>query len=207
MSASRDQADSTPLSISHAEPRWYGVPPPLALLLLATGCFAAALALLATGAWPYGLILLGLGVLLLVAFLEVARRRPDSQLTAYAAMSAAAAREQTTAALDRLRARSSAAVELQRVRGAVAAVESDRRGALLRLGEAVHREDEAGEELARRQLAELAAIEAELGTRLAERLASTEERIRRSRLSVQRTMVVKPVAKPDPDERSGRPAP
>jgi hypothetical protein len=213
MSASRDQADRTqrvelpseeigpvPVSIAHAEPRWFGIPPPLALLLLATVSLAIALALFATSHWPYGLILLGLAALLFAAFLEVARRRPESRLTSYAAGSAAAAREHAAAALDRLIARSSAAAESQRIRGAQAVIESDRRAALLRLGEAVHRDDGRSADAARVRLAELEAMEEELRARLAQRLAFAEERIQRSRLSVQRTMVVVPEPYPPPDE-------
>jgi hypothetical protein len=72
MSTSRDEADRAgrvelpseevgpvPVSLSRAEPRWFGVPPPLALLLLAGNAFAVAVALFVTGSWPYGLILIG----------------------------------------------------------------------------------------------------------------------------------------------------
>jgi hypothetical protein len=208
MSASRDQADRTDITFAYADIRWFGVPPALALLLLSGVASAIALALFATSHWPYGLILLGLAALLLAAFLEVARRRPDSRLTSYAAGSAASARDHAAAAVDRLLARSSAAAEAQRVRGAQAVIEADRRTALLQLGEAVHRGDETAADAARARLADLEAMEEELRERLAERLASTEERIRRSRLSVQRTMIVRPSPdpEPEPDEDTRRPA-
>jgi hypothetical protein len=213
MSASHDEADRTrrvelpgdeigpvPVSISHAEPRWFGVTPPLALLLLALIAVAAAVALFATGSWPYGLILVGVAALLVAGFLEVARRRPDSRLTRYAASSAASAREQAAAAVDRLLVRSTAAAEAQRVRNARAVLEADRRRAMLQLGEAVHRGDEPAAHAARGRLVELDTIEADLEERLAERLSSAEERIRRSKLSVQETMVRVPEPYPPPDE-------
>ena len=213
MSASRDQADRTrrvelpsdevgpvPVSVSHAETRWFGIPSPLALLLLAGTAFAVAVALFVMGSWPYALILVGVAALLVAGFLEVARRRPDSRFTSYAATSAAAAREHAVAAVDRLVARSSAAAEAQRVRNVQSVVEADRRAAMLELGEAVHREDETAAEAARRRLGELDVIEAELQARLTERLTSTQERIRRSKLSVQQTMVRVPEPYPPPDE-------
>lgn len=213
MSASQDEADHTrrvelpgeevgpvPVSISHAEPRWFGVTPPLALLLLAAVGLVVAIALFATGSWPYGLILLGATALLVAGFLEVARRRPDSRLTSHAATSAASAREHTAAAVERLLARSSAAAEAQRVRNAGAGLEADRRAAMLALGEAVHRDDEPAAQAARGRLAELDALELDLQDHLAERLASAEERIRRSKLSVQETMVRVPEPYPPPDE-------
>jgi hypothetical protein len=219
MSASRDEADRTrrvelpseevgpvPVSRSRAEPRWFGVPPPLALLLLAGIAFAVAVDLFVTGSWPYGLILIGVAALLVAGFLEVARRRPGSRLTSDAARSAAVAREHAAAVVDRLVARSSAAAEVQRVRGVQAVLEADRRAALLELGKAVHREDEGAVDAARKRLDELDVIESELQAQLAERLASTQERIRRSKLSVQQTMVRVPEPYPPPDEDSRRPA-
>jgi len=213
MSASHDEADRTrrvelpgeetgpvPVSISHAEPRWFGVTPPLALLLLALIALGAAVALFVTGSWPYGLILVGVSALIVAGFLEVARRRPDSRLTRYAASSVASAREHAAAAVDRLLVRSSAAAEVRRVRNAQAALEADRRTAMLELGEAVHRDDEPAAQAVRRRLAELDAIEVDLHDRLARRLSSAEERIRRSKLSVQETMVRVPEPYPPPDE-------
>jgi len=213
MSASHDEADRTrrvelpgeetgpvPVSISHAEPRWFGVTPPLALLLLALIALGAAVALFVTGSWPYGLILVGVSALIFAGFLEAARRRPDSRLTSYAASSVASARERAAAAVDRLLVRSSAAAEVQRVRNAQAALEADRRTAMLELGEAVHRDDEPAAQAVRRRLAELDAIEVDLHDRLARRLSSAEERIRRSKLSVQETMVRVPEPYPPPDE-------
>jgi hypothetical protein len=213
MSASRDEVDRTrrvelpseevgpvPVSISHAEPRWFGVPPPLALLLLAVIAVAVGIVLFAAGSWPYGLILIGVAALLLAAFLEVARRRPDSRFTSAAATSAGAARERAAAAVERLLARSSAAAEVHRVRNLQSVVEDDRRAAMLALGESVHRGDEAAADAAERRLHELDLIETELQASLAERMTSTEQRIRRSKLSVQETMVRVPEPYPPPDE-------
>jgi hypothetical protein len=224
MSASRDQADETrrvelpeeetgpvPVSIAYAEPRWFGVPPPLALLSLACGSFAVGIVLFAAGHWPYGLILLGITALLLAAFLEIARRRPDSALARVSGRAAVEARDRTTSAFERLRARSTAAAELQRIRSARAIVQSERRALLFRLGEAVHLDDQAAAGAARSRLHELDGLEADLQARLERKLAETEERIRRARLSVQETMLVPPGGegtppRPEPRADSGRPA-
>jgi len=71
---------------------------------------------------------------------------------------------------------------------------------MLELGEAVHRDDAPAAQAARGRLAELDAIEVDLHDRLAARISSAEERIRRSKLSVQETMVVVPEPYPPPDE-------
>ena len=181
MPGSRDQADQTrrvqlppeetgpvPVSLARAEPRWFGVPPPMLLLGLAVLSFAIAVALFAVGRWPFGLILLGLTAFLAAGFLEVARRRPDSTFTRASSQAASGARSWASARLE--------------------------------LGEAVHRDDEPAAQAARGRLAELDAIEVDLRDRLAAHLSSAEERIRRSKLSVQETMVRVPEPYPPPDE-------
>jgi hypothetical protein len=189
-----------PVSLAHAEPRWFGVPPPLLLLGLAVFSVVVALVLFATGSWPFGLILLGLAALLTAGFLEVARRRPDTTFTRASSQAATSARSWASSRLELVRARSGAMAESQRVRGARAVIESDRRAARLRLGEALRSEDEEAAEAARQQLAELDRAEGALQPRLEERLALADERIRRVRLSVQQTMVVRPEPYPPPDE-------
>jgi len=79
-------------------------------------------------------------------------------------------------------------------------IESERRSARLRLGEALQSEDEDAAAAARQRLAELDRAEAALQPRLEERLAVADERIRRVRMSVERTMVVRPEPYPPPDE-------
>jgi len=213
MSTPRDPADDTrgirlpptetgpvPVSIAHADARWFGVPPPLLLLGLTAASFLAAIVLFATGAWWYGLVLLGVTCLAAGAFLEVAKRRPDSAVTRASATAAVTARERARAAAESFVARSSALAETQRVRSARAVIEVERRRALLRLGEAVHRGDQAAERDARAELAELERSEEELQARLRVRLAETDARRRSAKLSVQQTMIQVPEPYPPPDE-------
>jgi len=212
MPASPDQADQTrrvqlpdetgpvPVSVAYAETRWFGVPPPLFLLGLAAVSFVVALVLFAGGSWAVGLVLLGLSALLLAAFLEIARRRPDSALTHASSVAAGGARAWAGTQLELVRARTSALAEVQRVRGRRSLIESERRMALLRLGEAVRSEDADAAEAARERLQELDRAEHALeGCEEAGR-ALADERIRRVRLSVQQTMIVEPEPYPPPDE-------
>ena len=205
MPASRDQADRTqrvqlpdetgpvPVSIVHAEPRWFGVPPPLLLFGLAASLFVLALVLLAVGSWPSGLILLGLSTLLTAAFLETARRRPGSERMR-------AAHSWTSSRLELAREHAKRLAEVQGLRGRRAVIESERRSALLRLGEATRSGDEEAVAAARTRLDELEQAEKALHGRLEERRTLTDERIRRVRMSIQETMVVVPEPYPPPDE-------
>jgi ABC-type multidrug transport system fused ATPase/permease subunit len=212
MPTSRDQADHTrrvqlpdetgpvPVSIAYAETRWFGVPPPLMLLGISVASFILAIVLCAVGSWPVGLVLLGLSALLLAAFLEIARRRPDSAFTRASAGAAGGARSWASTQLELVRARSGAIAEVQRVRGTRSVIESERRMATLRLGEAVRSEDDEAAEAARERLRALEQAAKALDGREEAWKARADERIRRVRFSAQETMVVKPEPYPPPDE-------
>ena len=218
MPESRDQADQTlrvqlpdetgpvPVSIAHAETRWFGVPPPVMLLGVACFSFVVALVLFAGGSWPGGLVLLGLSALFLAGFLEIARRRPDSSFTRTLAGAAVGARTWASSRLEVVRAHSSAIAEGQRVRGARSVIVSERRMADLRLGEAMRSGDEDAAAAARERLEQLDRAEKALHGRVEARRAQADERIRKVRLSVEQTMVVDPKPYPPPDEDSRRPA-
>ncbi len=206
MPASHDPADETrrvplppeetgqvPVSLVRVEPRWFGVPPPLLLLGLAVFSFALAVALFAGGSWPFGLILLGLAALFAASFLEIARRRPSDAVIS--------ARSWASSRLELFVARSRAVADEQRLRGDQAVIEAERRAALLRLGEAVQSEDETTAVAARERLAELDRVEEALRSRLAVRLNQADERVRRVRMSIQQTAIVRPS-----DDDSRRPA-
>jgi hypothetical protein len=212
MPPSRDPADETlrvelppdetgpvPVSVVHADTRWFGVPPPLVLLLLSLGAFAGAIVCF-LGPWPFWIILLGVAGLLAAAFLEVAKRRPDSAFTRVSADAAVAARRRAGTSLELLWARSRAVAERQRVHTSRSVIESERRAARLRLAEAVRSEDDADAAMLRERLAELDRAEEELGERFDERIAQADDRVRRVRLSAAETMVVVPEPYPPPDE-------
>src|SRR5260221_10258228 len=143
-------------------PIWSRMLPLGLLMLVGVVAFVFALILFATGRWPYGLILLGAAALLLAAFLEAARRRPESGVT----RASVDARERARSSWETLRVRQAATVEARRVRSALLLLESDRRSALQDLGAAAHAQDATAEAAARERLTELDAHEAELRTRL-----------------------------------------
>jgi len=160
------------------------MPPPLLLLGLAIFSFALAVVFFAGGSWPAGLILLGLAALFAAAFLEIARRRPSDAVVS--------ARSWARPRLELLLARSRAVAAAQRLRGNQAVIEAERQAALLRLGEAVQSEDSATAATARERLAELDRAEEALQARLAARVAQGDERVRRVRMSIQPTVIVRP---------------
>ncbi|HEY2074267.1 MAG TPA: hypothetical protein VGG88_11890 [Gaiellaceae bacterium] len=203
MPASPDPADQTrrvplppsetgpvPVSVSRAEVRWFGVPPLGLLVGVAVFTLAIALALLAGGSWAIGLGLLGIAALLGAAFLQIS----EAGIPAW-----------VPARLEILRARSGAIAESQRVHASRAVIESERRMARLRLGEAERSDDEEAARTARERLSELDRSEAALAGRAESRRAEADERIRRVRFSTEETMIVTPKPEPYPPPDEGDP--
>ncbi|HEX3226802.1 MAG TPA: zinc-ribbon domain-containing protein [Gaiellaceae bacterium] len=186
-----EETGPVPVSMQHVEPRWFGVTPPNLLLGVAATAVAVAAILFVTGHWPYGLILLGAGSLLFAAYLEAARRGPESPF----ARASVDARERARSSWETMRARQAAAAELRRIRTAIAGIEPERRTAFNDLGMAAYRGDTEAEADARARLEQLDAREAELRSELDRTHEDAGERIRLARLPVQETVMVVP-----PDE-------
>jgi len=192
-----NETGPVPVSLQRSEPHWFGIAPPHVLLAVGGITFVFAIVLFVTGHWPYGLILLGAAALLLAAFLEAARRRPDSGVT----RASVDARERARSSWETLRARQIATVEARRIQSALLLLESDRGRALQDLGAAAHAQDATAEAVVRERLVELDARETELRIQLDGALGAAEERIRKARLPVQETMMVLPTEpSPPPDE-------
>jgi hypothetical protein len=187
-----------------AEPRWFGVTPPQLLLGVAAAVLVLALVLFALGRWPYGLILLGVAALLLAAYMEAARRRPDAHPAARAGL---VVRERTHSMLEELRARSTATAEARRIQNEILLIESERRQALTALGAAAHARDSTAEAAARARLTELDEREWALNAELEQRLTAAGERIRKARLPVQDTMMVLPTEPAPPPNEADPPQP
>jgi hypothetical protein len=190
-----NETGQVPVAMQRSEPHWFGVAPPQLLLAVGAIAFVFALVLFAIGHWPFGLILLGAAALLLAAFLESARRRPQSGMT----RASVDARERARSSWETLRARQVAAAEARRIQSALLLLESDRRRALQELGAAAHAGDSTAEAAGRAQLTELDALEGRLRAELDEALGEADEKIRRARLPVQQTQLVPPQLEPEED--------
>ena len=177
-----------PVEFSRVQPHWFGVTPPTFLFGVAVGMVVVAGVLFASGNVAFGLIFLGIGALGLAFFVEIARRRRNSLLTRVTAD----VRERAGITWESLRVRSNVVIETRRVHGELAAIQSQRRDALLALGEATHRSNkEAGAE-AQKLLAELDERETDLQAQLQAQVEEAGERIRQVKLSVDKTVIAPP---------------
>jgi hypothetical protein len=190
MEVPENETGRVPVHYDRAEARYYGITPPTLVLVLSGAALTLAVVLLATGRWPVGLILLGISVLLVLVFLEAARRKP-----------AGAVARSTAEALDAFRARAGFAADSLATRGRVTRrvlvlrrelqkMAALRAQLLFELGDAVYRGDEQQTETARGRVRELDELAAQREAEMQAVVAQAHERLQRHRLEVQPTEMV-----------------
>jgi hypothetical protein len=196
-----------PVHVVRAEPRWFGVAPAAALLGLAALSLLAAILLFSFGHWPVGLILIGLTLLLLAAFGEAAKRKPDSELARRSLDGFRAARARAGVVVSSAAMRTRAQRELTRTRHELMSLQRLRATKVAELGQATLAEDAATVEGLKREIGELDALAAEKEAEMHGIAERTDEHIRRARLSVQETMIELPDEPDDPETGPAEPPP
>jgi hypothetical protein len=199
-----DETGVVPVQYVRTEPRYYGITPTTLVLVLGGVALTLAVVLFALGRWPFALIALGVSVLLVLVFLEAARRKPDGAVARSTADALDGFRARAGVAADSLATRGRAARRLLALRRELQRMGQLRARLLFELGDAVYRGDDQATEKARghvRELDELAALrEAEMEAVVAQ----TQERLERRRLEVQATEMVE---LPDQPAQPGEGAP
>jgi hypothetical protein len=185
-----DETGRVPVHYERAAPRYYGLTPTTFVLVLAGAALTLAVVLLATGRWPFGLILLGVSVLLVLVFLEAARRKPDGAVARSTAEALDAFRARAGVAADSLATRGRAARRVLALRRDLQRMGALRARLLVELGDAVYRGDEEATETARGRLSELDEFAAQREAEMQGVLAQAQERLQQRRLEVQHTEMV-----------------
>ena len=191
-----DETGEVPVEVSRAELHLFGITPPTTALVLAVAALVGAGVLFAAEETLAAAILVaGAGVLLLV-FVGVAARKPDSRL----ARVTATGLERAGVAASSFSPRSAARRRLAAQRAALDDLERERRARLAELGAAVYGGDKAATKTVRSELGRLEAAIAEKEAEMAAIVAETEESVRRARLEVQPTEMVEVPERPEPPE-------
>jgi hypothetical protein len=207
MDVPANETGRVPVHYSRAEPRYYGITPSTLVLVLAAAALTLAIVLFATGRWPWGLILLGVSVLLLLVFLEVARRKPDGTLARSTAEALDAFRARAGMTADSIVTRGRVTRTMLGLRRELQKMTALRAQLLFELGEAVYGGDEQATERARGQLLELDELAAQREGEMQAVVARANERIQRRKLEVQPTeMVELPEEPAAPGEADPMPA-
>jgi len=199
-----DETGVVPVQYVRTEPRYYGITPTTLVLVLGGVALTLAVVLFALGHWPFGLMALGVSVLLVLIFLEAARRKPDGPVARSTADALDGFRARAGVAADSLATRGRAARRLLALRRELHRMRVLRDMLLLELGDAVYRGDDQVTERARGQVRELDELAALRGAEMEAVVARTQERIERRRLEVQATEMVE---LPDQPAQPGEGAP
>jgi len=168
-----DETGPVPVSIEHADRRYYGVTPTGLALGLAALCIVGAIVLFALGHWPFALILLGAGLLLLLVGVETG-----------------VFRERAGVAADSFATRGRATTRIVQLRRELRKMAVLRGRLLFELGDAVYRGDEQATEAARERLGDLDEAWRQKGAEMQTVITQAQERMHRRRLEVQPTEMV-----------------
>lgn len=187
-----------PVELSVAEPRFFGVTPPAAVLALAAASLALAIVLFVSGHVIVGGALLGVAVVLAFFFVGLARRLPDAPVSRLSSGAVDALRARAGFAMEALSVHSGARVELFRLRRELAELLAQRAECARVLGEAVYADDEEGSESARSRMAELDGLVAAKEEEMEQTATGAMERIQRAQLQVQPTQIETPQPVPEP---------
>jgi zinc-ribbon domain len=193
-----EETGRVPVNITVAEPRYFGITPPLAVFGLAVASLAVAIAVLVAGHLVVAILLFTAAAVFAVLFVAASRRVPDNAVARISGRAAGGIRHRTGYAVEAVAAHSTARRELGRLRREISQIDAQRAEIARLLGEAVYggREEEAANGNNRmRELDEARAAKEGEMTRVA---AEANERIRRAQLQVQPTDVVEPPHVPEP---------
>jgi uncharacterized membrane protein len=168
-----DETGPVPVSIAHADRRYYGVTPTGLALGLAALCVVAAIVLFALGHWPFALIVLGAGLLLLLVGVETG-----------------VFRDRAGVAADSVATRGRATTRILQLRRELRKMAVLRGRLLFELGDAVYRGDEQATEAARQRLGDLDETWRQKEAEMQTVITQAQERMHRRRLEVQPTEMV-----------------
>ena len=186
------ETSASPVEVSIATPRYFGLTPPTLLFGIATATLAIAIFLAVLRHWIVALVLAVAVLLEIALFVSVARRKPD---TTVARMS--------TRTLDRARQRAAWLVESAGVRTETSRRLTSFRRELLQLGErrdralrdlgaAVYAGDDAASGRLREELGRIDEQAKEREDQIATTAEAARKRLREGRLSIGGTVIERP---------------
>jgi len=187
-----DETGQVPVAMTTAEPRFFGVTPPAAVIALAGASLALAIVLLLTDHFIFGGVLLVVAGVLFMLFAGLVRRAPETPVARASAGALGAVRARAGFAVETLAAHSSARVELFRLRRELAELLAQRAEFARALGEAVYADDPEATESARSSMAEVDDLISAKEEQMQQTAAGAMERIERAQLQVQPTMIETP---------------
>ena len=188
-----------PVNVVHAEPRLFGVVPPLFAFGLACVLITLAIVAFAIGSWVFGLALLIVAAVLFVLFVWAARHAPTSPIAQVTLTAGERISSWFGFFTGSASAWSTAGREVLRLRGELRALRPEREEVQYALGGAAYRERDSEVASLRARLRDL---DREISEREAASDATLEQAKRRSR---RERLAVRPTEQLTVDEIESRP--
>ena len=197
-----DTGRAFPLDIQHAEAKWFGLEPPVLVLVVMAVLVVLGIVLVTGDNFAVGVIALILAACLLPSFLAGARRWPDAPLARVGLSTAERVRDEADVAVVSISTWSNAGRELVRLRKEQFTLRRERDATIRELGLSVYSDDGRADELkaAAKELDER--IEANEREQ-AKTMAGAKRRVRKERAAVVSTQIIPPdeASGPLPEER------
>lgn len=190
-----DETGRVPVSVARAEPRYFGVTPPMIVFALGVASLALAIVVFALGHVVAGALLLAAAIIFAASFVAAGRETAVARITTRGVR---AFRGQAGFAVEAVSAQSGARLELFRLRRELEELVGQRADAARALGEAVYGGDEKAAANGRNRMGELERALAEREAEMTRVATEANERIQRAQLQAQPTAVVEPPNIPEP---------
>jgi type IV secretory pathway VirB3-like protein len=187
------ETTASPVEMSVAMPRYFGVTPPTLLFGIATATLAIAIVLAILAHWIAALVLAALVLVELALFVSLARRKPDTAVAKASVRTLTRARERAAWLVRSTSVRTEAGRRLTRLRHELLELDGVHERKLRDLGRAVYAGDDVAAESVK---GELAGLDDERQRKEGEMRAIEEaarQDLERGRLHVQPTAVKPPV--------------
>lgn len=179
-----------PIDVQHAQPRYFGLGPPIFVFAVSVVLFLVGIVLLLAGSVAFGVLALVVALGLLPTFVAGARRWPDSPIARVGVSAADRVRDEAGVAVESISAWSRAGRDVARLRKEQFQLKRERDALIRDLGQSVFDEDGRADELkaTARELDE----RIDRNERALQRaIASARRRTRKGRAAVAPTEVIK----------------
>jgi hypothetical protein len=180
-----------PIDVQHAEPKYFGLAPPVFVFAAAVALLALGIGLILGGAFAVGVIAIILAACLLPTFLAGARRWPDTRIAQVGISTADRVRDEAEVAVGSISTFGRAGRDVARLRKEQFLLRRERDAKVRALGVSVHEEDGRADEL-KAEAKELDERIAANEKRLQQTVSGARRRVRRERAAVVSTEVIEP---------------
>jgi hypothetical protein len=186
------EATPSPVDVSVAMPRYFGLTPPTLLFAVAAATLVVAIVLAILAHWVAALVLAAAVLLEIVLFLGVASRKPDTAVASASARTFQRARERAAWLVQATTVRTEAGRQLAPLRRELLELDDRRERQLRELGAAVYAGDDEAAKQVTEELNRLDEQQRETEVKVAAIADSAQEQLEQGRLRVQPTIVKRP---------------